>query len=67
VYFEITDKDLEFYKKISPTFLSPDSLESGLKKKFSIPTPELCPVCREQRRMIWRNEMNLYRRKCDYS
>ncbi len=36
-------------------------------KKIDVPSPTLCPKCREQRRMIWRNERNLYRRKCDYS
>jgi hypothetical protein len=62
--FEITDKDLEFYDKISPSFPSPDSKESGLKK-FLIPTPKLCPECRMKRRLSFRNERKLYRRKCD--
>jgi len=53
--YEITNKDLEFYDKISPKF-------NG--EKFSIPTPILCPDCRAQRRSTWRNERNLYRRKC---
>ena len=56
--FDITDKDLEFYDKISPKFNN---------EKFAIPKPNFCPYCREQRRMIWRNEMNMYRRKCDFS
>jgi hypothetical protein len=64
--FDITDKDLEFYEKVSPSFPSQDSKESGLKK-YLIPTPSLCPQCREQRRMSWRNERNLYKRKCDFS
>ncbi len=54
--FEITNSDLEFYKKISPKF-------SG--KIFEIPAPTLCPECRQQRRLAFRNERNLYRRKCD--
>jgi hypothetical protein len=62
--FEITDKDLELYDKISPSFPSPDSLVSGLKK-IQIPSPTLCPDCRQQRRLSFRNERNLYRRKCD--
>jgi hypothetical protein len=62
--FDITDKDLEFYDKISPVFLSPDSTESGLKK-FQIPTPNFCPDCRQQRRLSFRNERSLYRRKSD--
>ncbi|EKE26277.1 MAG: hypothetical protein ACD_4C00348G0007, partial [uncultured bacterium (gcode 4)] len=56
--FDITDKDLEFYDKISPIFNS---------KKYNIPTPTLCPDCRQQRRLAWRNERYLYKRKCDFS
>ncbi|MDD3793948.1 MAG: hypothetical protein PHI37_03990 [Candidatus Gracilibacteria bacterium] len=54
--FEITDKDLEFYEKVSPIF-------SG--KKYLIPSPTLCPDCRQQRRLSFRNERKLYKRKCD--
>ncbi len=54
--FEVTDKDLEFYDKISPVFNW---------KKYQIPTPTLCPNCRQQRRLSFRNERNLYKRKCD--
>jgi len=54
--FEITTEDLEFYKKISPKFWD---------KIFEIPTPTLCPECRQQRRLAWRNERKLYKRKCD--
>ncbi len=54
--FEITNEDLEFYKKISPKF-------DG--KVFEIPSPTLCPECRQQRRLSFRNERNLYKRKCD--
>jgi len=49
---------MEFYEKISPTFAG---------KKFQIPTPTLCPECRQQRRLAFRNERNLYRRTCDAS
>jgi Zn ribbon nucleic-acid-binding protein len=56
--FEITDKDLEFYEKVSPTFNS---------KKYSIPSPTLCPDCRQQRRLSFRNERSLYKRNCDAS
>jgi len=56
VFFDITDKDLEFYEKISPIFWW---------KKYSIPTPSLCPECRQQRRSVYRNERSLYKRKCD--
>lgn len=56
--FEVSGDDLAFYKKISPEF-------GG--KKFEIPPPTLCPLCRWQRRIVWRNEYNLYKRKCDLS
>ncbi|OGY84068.1 MAG: hypothetical protein A3F54_00770 [Candidatus Kerfeldbacteria bacterium RIFCSPHIGHO2_12_FULL_48_17] len=32
--------------------------------KIAVPAPTLCPDCRMQRRMAFRNERNLYRRKC---
>ncbi|MDD5770529.1 MAG: hypothetical protein PHE25_06165 [Candidatus Gracilibacteria bacterium] len=54
--FEITDKDLEFYQKVSPSF-------GG--KKYNIPSPSLCPDCRQQRRLSFRNEKKLYKRRCD--
>ena len=54
--FDITDKDIEFYKNVSPVFNS---------ISYDIPTPTLCPDCRNQRRLSWRNERNLYKRKSD--
>jgi hypothetical protein len=54
--FEITPEDLAFYEKVSPVF-------NG--KKELIPPPTLCPDCRMQRRLTWRNEKKLYHRKCD--
>lgn len=54
--FEITEKDLVFYDKVSPIFAN---------KKYQVPTPTLCPECRMQRRLSWRNERTLYNRKCD--
>lgn len=56
--FEITDDDLAFYKKISPTF-------DG--KTFEIPVPTLCPRCRRQKRIAWRNVGRFYVRKSDLS
>lgn len=56
--FEITGEDIKVYDKLSPVF-------DG--KKFSIPTPKLCPLCRQQRRLSFRNERKLYTRKCDLS
>lgn len=35
--------------------------------KISVPEPAFCPACRMQRRMAFRNERNLYKRKCDFS
>lgn len=54
--FVVEDDDLEFYKKISPTFA---------EKTFEIPAPTLCPDCRMRRRLSWRNERSLYKRNCD--
>jgi hypothetical protein len=54
--FEITPDDLEFYDNVSPVF-------SG--KKELIPPPALCPPCRSQRRLSFRNERHLYKRQCD--
>jgi len=79
--FDITEKDLEFYEKVSPSFppLTPGfSSNPGVEKtgvfdlgngkiKYPIPSPTLCPQCREQRRFSWRNEKSLYKRKCDFS
>jgi len=33
--------------------------------KFEVPEPVCCPACRQQRRLSWRNERNIYKRKCD--
>jgi len=54
--FGVGDWDLEFLKKISPTFAG---------KAFEIPEPSLCPECRRQKRLMWRNNRSLYNRKCD--
>ncbi len=34
-------------------------------EKIKVPPPTFCPECRMQRRMIFRNERNLYKRKSD--
>lgn len=54
--FEVTNDDLVFYDRVSPVFAG---------KKELIPPPTLCPDCRQQRRLAWRNERNLYSRTCD--
>jgi hypothetical protein len=33
--------------------------------KMDVPEPTMCPYCRRQRRLAWRNERHLYRRTCD--
>jgi hypothetical protein len=33
--------------------------------KIDVPPPTFCPDCRLQRRMAFRNERTLYKRKCD--
>jgi hypothetical protein len=60
VAFDITDKELEFYEKISPVFPSLDSKGESRLEKYLIPCPTLCPDCRQQRRMVFRNFMKLY-------
>ncbi len=34
-------------------------------EKFDVPDPKLCPDCRNQRRLIFRNDRNFYKRSCD--
>ena len=34
-------------------------------RKINVQPPTFCPECRNQRRMAWRNERTLYKRKCD--
>jgi len=68
--FEVTDFDLNFFKKISPTFdppasAGPEALRAG-GKTFEVPAPTLCYECRLQRRLMRRNERALYKRKCDH-
>ncbi|MBI4652946.1 hypothetical protein HY750_01710 [Candidatus Kuenenbacteria bacterium] len=36
-------------------------------EKIKVPAPTFCPECRIQRRMTWRNEASLYKRKNDFS
>ena len=53
--FEVTESDMVFLKKISPEIQG---------KVLRIPPPKLCPDCRAQRRLAFRNERKLYSRKC---
>ena len=34
-------------------------------EKMKVPSPTWCPECRMMRRMMWRNEGKMYKRKCD--
>lgn len=54
--FEVTQQDLDFLDRISPVFKG---------KKYTVPPPTHCPDCRNQRRISWRNERYMYKRKCD--
>ena len=53
--FEVTNLDLKFYEKVSPTF-------NGTR--YDIPAPTLCPDCRQQRRLALANERFFYSRDC---
>src|SRR5262249_19872175 len=54
--FEIHHSDLEFYHRVSPRIQG---------KTFEIPPPQLCPECRQRRRMLFRNERNFYSDECN--
>ncbi|MSU54735.1 MAG: hypothetical protein EXS48_02820 [Candidatus Staskawiczbacteria bacterium] len=43
--------------------IEPDDF--GFYEKMKVPTPTFCPECRFQRRLMFRNERVLYKRKCD--
>lgn len=53
--FEVDEKDIAFYEKISPTFAG---------KTYNIPPPTLCPDARKQRQMLWRGKEYFFR-PCD--
>lgn len=40
-----------------------ESDDFGFYKRMKVPIPVWCPECRMVRRLIWRNERNLFRRK----
>ncbi len=44
-----------------------DSEDIEFYKKMQTPAPTFCPICRAQRRLAFRNERGLYKRKCDFS
>ena len=45
--------------------IEPDDFE--FYKKMKVPSPSLCPWCRQQRRMLFRNFKTLYKRNSDLS
>jgi hypothetical protein len=53
--FSVTAEHLSFFDRASPVFQ---------RRKHQIPPPAICPDCRKQRRLLWRNELHLYSRKC---
>jgi len=53
--FEVTPEDLAFYDQVSPVIRG---------TKYAIPAPSLCPDCRQQRRLAFCNEFNLYPGTC---
>ncbi len=54
--FKITEEDLALCIKVSPTIAH---------TQYPFPPPTLCPDCRVQRRLAFRNERVLYHRNCD--
>ena len=56
--FIVDTADLAFLEKVSPVFN---------EVTYSLPPPSLCPMCRQQRRLAFRNERQLYKRNCDSS
>ena len=54
--FEITSEDIAFYDKVAPVIAG---------KKEAFPPPTLCPDCRTQRKLAYRNERIFHRRTSD--
>src|SRR3989344_7137822 len=45
--------------------IEPDDF--GFYEKMGVPAPEICPQCRQQTRMLFRNFKTLYKRPCSKS
>ena len=58
VSFKISDRDKTFYLDIGPEI-------SG--RRFGVPPPTHCFHCRLRRKLAFRNERRLYRRRCSFS
>ena len=44
-----------------------DQADFNFYEMVKVPAPTFCSLCRAQRRMAWRNESSLFKRKSDYS
>lgn len=55
VPYTFTDEDRAFLDDVAPVIAG---------KGITIPPPTLCPDCRQQRRLTWRNERTMYSRTC---
>jgi hypothetical protein len=42
-----------------------DASDFVFYERIAVPPPTFCPDCRLQRRLVWRNERSLFKRKCD--
>ncbi len=47
----------------SEFIIEPDDF--SFYEKIKVPPPTFCPECRLVRKLVWRNERSLYKRKCD--
>lgn len=56
--FTISDIERDLRARLAPEFAG---------RRCDIPDPTLCPDCRWQRRLSYRDERTLFSRKCDYS
>lgn len=56
--FSVSSGDTNFYEAITPKIKG---------QSFALPLPDLCPSCRERRRMAFRNERALYARTSSLS
>mgnify|MGYP001568335787 FL=1 len=56
----------QIFKNCSLTLEITD-IDNEFFKKFDVPAPSLCVQCRHKRLLSFRNEKNLYKRKCDFS
>ncbi len=44
-----------------------DADDGAFYDRINVPLPTFCWLCRAQRRMAWRNESSLFKRKSDFS